>query len=154
VIKVSGRIVSDGELSGGTIILRVGGKIGEVSGITIRVPPSWDYSSCLESTLSGILQKDTRQHPQLDDLFVGLVGARITLLKINPNNVILECGSIRIEKRLNPNDAFLVTDHDRKVHYKFDQALVRGGASLKYGLSVKMRLADQFVEPFSCPTPA
>lgn len=123
MIEISGRIVSDGELSGGTIVLRVGRKIGEVSGITIRVPPTWDYSSCLESMSSDVLQKETRQHPQLDDLFVGLVGARITLLKINPNNVILECGSIRIEKRLNPNDAFLVTDHDRKVHYKVYQAL-------------------------------
>jgi hypothetical protein len=121
VIEIIGRIVSDGELSGNTIVLRLGGKLGEISGITIRVPPTWDYSSCLESVSSDILERDTRLHPQLDDLFIGLGGARITLFKINPNKVILECGSIRIEKRLNRDDAFLITDHDRKVCYKVYQ---------------------------------
>ena len=64
--------MSDGELSGDTIVLRLGGKLGEISGITIRVPPTWDYSSCLESMSSDILERDTRLHPQLDDLFIGL----------------------------------------------------------------------------------
>jgi hypothetical protein len=122
--SVSGKIVSDGELSCRTIVLRIGGKLGEASGITIRVPPNWDYSSCLEAMSSDILDTDTRLHPQLDDLLVGLVGAKITLFKINPTNVILECGSIHVEKRFSDREnPFLSVDHDQKVCYKVYQTL-------------------------------
>ena len=38
VTQIVGRIIIDGEFSGRTILLRIGGKIGEVSEITLRVP--------------------------------------------------------------------------------------------------------------------
>jgi hypothetical protein len=120
VTEILGKIVNDGELFCGTIVLRIGGKIGEASGITIRVPPTWDYSSCLEPTSSDILETEKRLHCPLDDL----LGAEITLLKINPTNVILECGSIHLEKRLsNRDDPFLIADYDQKVCSKVYQAL-------------------------------
>lgn len=122
VIQIPGEIIVDGELSGKTIVLRIGGKIGEASGITIRVPPAWDYSSCLLATSSDVLDADTCRHSRLDDLLIGLVGAEVTLFKINPTNVILECGSIRIEKRFsNQEDSFLITDHQHKICYRVDQ---------------------------------
>jgi hypothetical protein len=113
VIQILGTIISDGELFGKTIVLRIGRRIGEATGITIRVPPAWDYSSCMGALSSDILDKDTRRCSNLDDALAGLVGAQITLLKINPTNVILECGSIRIEKRFaNREDSFWITDHN------------------------------------------
>jgi hypothetical protein len=73
---------------------------------------------------SDILERDRPLHHQIDDLFVGLVGAQISLFKINPATVIIECGSIRIEKRLaKRDDPFVVEDHHRKVCYKVYQAL-------------------------------
>jgi hypothetical protein len=114
VIQVLGKVIIDGELSGRTIVLRIGGKLGEISGITIRVPPRWDYSSCLEAMSSDILDPDTR-YSHLNDLLVGLVGAEITLFQINQTNVVLECGSIRIEKRfLNQEASIQIEDHDQK----------------------------------------
>ena len=119
VIHILGKTITDGEFSGRTIVLRIGGEIGEATGITIRVPPAWDYSSCLGAMSWDILHSDTRGHSHLDDLMVGLIGAEITLFKINPTNVILECGSIRIEKRLsNREDSFQIADHDRKTCYR------------------------------------
>jgi hypothetical protein len=65
---------------------------------------------------SDILDTNTRRDSQLEDLLVGLIGAEITLFKINPTNVILECGSIRILKRLsNPEDSFEMAEHNRKI---------------------------------------
>ena len=122
VIQILGGIVIDGELSGKTIVLRIGGKIVEASGITIRVPPAWDYSSCLGAMSSNILDTNTHRDSQLDDLMVGLIGAEITLFKINPTNVILECGSIHIEKRLsNQEDSFQMEDQDHKKGYRIGQ---------------------------------
>jgi hypothetical protein len=122
VIQILGTIISDGELSGKTIVLRIGGKIGEASGITIRVPPVWDYSSCLGAFSSDILDTDTRRHSRFDDILTGLVEAQITLFKINPTNVILECGSIRIEKRFaNREDSCLITDHSQKIRCRVGQ---------------------------------
>ena len=122
VTQILGKIIIDGEFSGRTIVLRIGGKIGEASGITIRVPPAWDYSSCLGAMSSDILDTNTRGDSQLDDLLVGLIGAEITLFKINPTNVILEGGSIRIEKRFsNQEDSFQIADHDHKNAYRIGQ---------------------------------
>jgi len=122
VIQIVGRIIIDGEFSGRTIVLRIGGEIGEATGITIRVPPAWDYSSCLGAISSDLLDTDTRGHSNLDDLMVGLIGAEITLFKINPTNVILECGSIRIEKRFsNQEDSFQIADHDHKKGSRIGQ---------------------------------
>ena len=122
VIQILGKIILEGEFSGRTIVLRIGGKIGEASGITIRVPPAWEYSSCLGAMSSDILDTDTRGRSHLDDLMVGLIGAEITLFKINPTNVILECGSIHIEMRLsNRGDAFQIEDHDHKIGYRIGQ---------------------------------
>ena len=122
VTQILGKIIIDGEFSGRTIVLRIGGKIGEASGITIRVPPAWDYSSCLGAMSSDVLDTDTRGHSHLDDLMVGLIGAEITLFKINPTNVILACGSICIEKRFsNREDSFQIEDHDHKKCYRIGQ---------------------------------
>jgi len=124
MIQILGRIIIDGELSGKTIALRIRGNIGEASAITIRVPPAWDYSSCLGAMSSDtdILDTDTRRDSQLDDLMIGLIGAEITLFKINPTNVILECGSIRIEKRFsNQEDSFQIADHDHKNGYRIEK---------------------------------
>ena len=122
VISILGKVIIDGEFSGTMIVLRLGGKIGEASGITIRVPPAWDYSSCLGAMSSDILHSDTRGHSHLDDLMVGLIGAEITLFKINPTNVILECGSIRIQKRSsNREDPFQMADHHRKICFRIGQ---------------------------------
>jgi hypothetical protein len=119
VISILGKVIIDAEFSGTIIVLRLGRRIGEASGITIQVPPPWDYSSCLGATSSDLLDTDTGRHADLDDLLVGLIGAEITLFKINPTNVILECGSIRIEKRfLTREDSFQITDHDHKFGYR------------------------------------
>jgi hypothetical protein len=59
-----------------------------------------------------------------NDALVGLVRAEITLFKINPTNVILECGSIHVEKRFSDgDDPFLIVDHDQKVCDKVYQTL-------------------------------
>ena len=122
VIQILGKTITDGEFSGRTIVLRIGGKIGEASGITIRVPPAWDYSSCLGAMSSDMLDTDTRRHSHLDDFMVGLIGAEITLFKSNPTNVILECSSIRIEKRSsNREDSIQIEDHDHKKGYRIGQ---------------------------------
>ena len=122
VIPILGKTITDGEFSGRTIVLRISGKIGEASRITIRVPPAWDYSSCLGAISSDLLDTHTRAHSNLDDLMVGLIGAEITLFRINPTNIILECGSIHIEKRLsNREDSFQIEDHDHKNSYRIGQ---------------------------------
>ncbi len=122
VIPILGTVISGGELCGRMIVLRIGGKFGEASGITIRVPPAWEYSSCLGAMSSDTIDLDPRPPVHLDDLLVGLVGAEITLFKINPTNVIIECGSIRIEKRFsNQEDSVRIEDHNQKICYRIGQ---------------------------------
>jgi hypothetical protein len=119
LIRIFENIINDGELSGKTIILRIGGRICEDSGITIRVPPAWVYSSCLEAISSDILDTNRRRQSNLSEMLVGLIGAKITLFEINPTNVILECGSIRIKKELtNYENSFQVEDHDQRVRHR------------------------------------
>lgn len=116
MIPLVGKTILDGAFSGETIVSRIGGKPGEVFGITIQLRAPWDYSSCLGAISSDTLDAGAHHRSHLDELFIGLFGSEITLFKINPTNAILECGSIRIEKRLlDAADLIDIADDDHRT---------------------------------------
>jgi hypothetical protein len=93
---ISGATIVEGELHGSTIVLRV--ESTQSSKIEIRIPAPWDYTSCL-----GVVSSDTldisRQDFCLDEILIGIVGAKLTGVEMDSSGVVLECDSIRIEKR-------------------------------------------------------
>ncbi len=117
MIEIAGKWISGGILAGRSLELRLSDANGGDAAISLRVPPPWDFTSCLGAVSSDSLNPDSQsQPPALDDLLVGLVGAEITRFEIGAEKAVLECGSLQLEKRFSDQKEPLeIADHRQKV---------------------------------------